>query len=793
MKQTFALIVILTLFLQPLSVVAQGISEQCAPITASNYEYCCINPGIVGNANECFIFSTTTPQCTSITASNYQQCCVNPGTQGNPTQCFIFSSKNPTGTNPGTTTPSTTASPGRYSPSITIGSSSGSFGGVRFAGVGSALLGCSGGDALVSKGIGAAQNLLAKGVKTGVKAVASFFGLGGLADEVLEPEEQKVKEEGLRNKENCLDKVAYVLAQQALSQMTTKTLNWVNTGFDGNPLYVRDINSYLKSVRNQELVNYFQQVQGSDPIFGSALRSIITQQVTGKGGVNERICIEYSTSSKCIRYGTTAGFGGSSMNTPQARAYNDFLGDFTKGGWSALLNTSNNPLSALFSATNNLGTTLGTQQQNIQNELNQGNGFLNMRKCVEYASQGQVGSGNGAGLSNEPACLRYETITPGSIIAQQVGTVTGSPVRQAELADEFNEALGSFFDSLLNKLFSKDSGLAGLKGGAMTSLGATNLGNNVIFDSNGNALSIGGVRAFDLPEFSTGVNATFDISRPQQVRAVLQSQYNFRNSSLDTVIAAARVLPLIGKLDYCLPGPNPLWQEGVTDNFESMVGAVKFVGTGNFDAVIVPFGITDKVRGTKRTVTSRSGMFELLGLDAGQEPYYGKGFRFNTEPSDAEIKDYFREVLQLLAREIASTYTPITIANAFASTGSASEQTYNRGVATTAYRTASTLVPYAQNVNELVNSYSQSTATVESNIAELEAIHAEVLQIVKVAKARYIQARAAAGTPVNMQCINNAYTIDERPVTGQPRQESDTPSQLLIDMEAANNYFNGTL
>lgn len=774
MKQTFSIILILALFLQPLTVAAQGISEQCVPVAAGNYQYCCVDPGIVGTPDECFIFSVTNPAAT---------------------------------TPPQTTTPIGQGM-GRYSPSITIGSSTGAFGGVRFSGVGSALLGCSGGDALVSKGIGAAQKLLKNGISSGLKLIP---GIGGsLSDgfkSIADGGEQPVKDESLRQKENCLDKAAYALAQQALSQMTTKTLNWVNTGFDGNPLYVRDINSYLKSVRNQELTNYFREVQGSNPIFGNALRSIITQQVTGKGGVNERICIEYSNQGqvgsgngvglngqpKCIRYGTTVGFGGSSMNTPQARAYNDFLGDFTKGGWSALLNTNNNPLSALFSATNNLSTTLGTQKQNIQNELNQGNGFLNMRKCVEYSSQGQVGSDNGTGLSNEPVCLRYETITPGSVIAQQVGTITGSPVHQAELADEFNEALGSFFDSLLNKLFSKDSGLAGLKGGTMAGLGATNIGNNVIFDINGNPFSTGGVRAFDLPEFSTGVNAKFDISRPQQIRAVLQAQYNFRNSSLDTVIAAARVLPLIGKLDYCLPGPNPLWQEGVMDNFDSMLSAVKFVGTGNFDAVIVPFSITDKITRQKKTVTSRSGAFELLGLDAGQEPYYGKGFRFNSEPSDAEINDYFRSVLQLLAREITTNYTQTSITNAFASTGSASDQTYNRGVATTAYRTASTLVPYAQNVTELVNNYTRNIATVESNIAELEAIHAEVLQIVKIAKARYIQKRASTETPVNMQCINNAYTIDESIVAGQPRQESDTTSQLLIDMEAANNYFNGTL
>ncbi|MFZ4500105.1 MAG: hypothetical protein ACOYMZ_01245 [Minisyncoccia bacterium] len=761
--------------------------------------------------------------CSIISPENYQQCCIDIQPIDT-TQCDASIGLDNPDNNPilvVPTKPTATQALYRYNPSISIGIGDSSFNGVRFTGVGAAVLSCALGSnairGIINNTINNTISSVADAKIPVVSSIASFFRgakatiEGEQAGQPVSDATARARLKTLETKEQCWDKLARAAAQQAVQQMTVKTMNWVNTGFDGNPLYVRDIDSYLKSIRNQQLVTYFQQAQGSDPIFGNALRSIITQQVTGRGGVNERVCVEYSNQgpvgsgngagltgqSTCIRYGTTAGFGGSSMNTPQARAYNDFLGDFTQGGWSAMLNTSNNPLSALFSATDRLSTTIRTQQENIKSELQRNSGYLDIKRCVEWLNQAQVTSGNGTGLSKEPVCGRYETTTPGSTIAQQVSTVTSSPIRQAELADELNEAVGAFFDSLLNRLFSRDSGLAGLKGGAMNGLGGTNLGSNVVLDYNGDPFSTTGTNAFDLPGFLTGVDTNFDISRPQQLRAILQAQHTFLNRSKDVAVVAARGLPVLGRLDYCVPGPNPAWRNGFGENLTLFTGAFKFVGISKYDVVARSYVATDPISEEQKTIYGTGVFSRQIDTRAARdenENYSGIGFDFLGEPTDNDIVQYFRNASTLLTQQLNTNYNQKTVSDAFANLGStAGEVAYNRGQAVTAYRLTETLVPYAANVASLISTYDQSNVQVEGNIAELTAIHDEVLSIVKTAKARYIAERAAAGTPVDRQCLDAAYVIDESTVTGPARQESDTTSQLLIDMEAANTYFNSQL
>lgn len=674
------------------------------------------------------------------------------------------------------TQPAVVIAQGVYSPSTGTDPSEGAFDGLTFSDV-SALASCAGVDDLLTNAVGGIQDSIAEGVGNVLEDV-TFFGVnvGKLFGSVTGGGEEKVKDQGLRTKEGCLDRLAYVAGQKILADMTKKTLNWVNTGFDGNPLYVRDINSLLKSIKNEQVAQFLPDVQKADPIFGNALRSIITKQVTGK----------------------VDGYLNKALSTPEAVAYKNFTEDFTQGGWSALLNSSNNPLSSLFRETDNLVSKLNTQSQNTRQELVSNGGFLDLKKCVEYADQGSVGSENGVGLKvGGPRCLRYETRTPGSIIADQVKIITGSPVRQAEQVDELNEVFAAFFDSLLNKLFSK-GGLAGLKNSGGGGNGGTGPGNNVVFDSENNPLLSESENAFDSPEFSMGSGQNFDVSRPQMIRAILTAQHNFRNRSADTSIAAAGVIPAMAKLDYCMPGPNPTWQSALPGNMSSLISNLKFDLKDRGDVAIQPFKVIDKVTATERSVTQNSGYFKFednnavfnLGVPDASRAYVGIWFQLRPEPTQSAMVDYFQRAFSTLATELNATYSLAAIGDAFAATGDA---TMNRGIATTAYRSTASLVPYAQSVNTLLNNYTTSSAKLEGNIAELEAINSEVQELVKIAKARYIAERASAGTPVDMACINKAYEINQTPVKGFARQETGSTDEILSGVRAANNYFYSTL
>ncbi|MES2224778.1 MAG: hypothetical protein V4478_02205, partial [Patescibacteria group bacterium] len=355
--------------------------------------------------------------CNAVTSENFTACC----TSANPTDDQVNACRNyysnpvsaatPTAVSTGTVLSNTGT---RYQPQVALEyGSNNKFGGLSFKGVGASLVACTGlGDVVasaISTGLNYAKNAIIKGVSK-IPLVGGFIGglFGGPDKGSSASNPLYVKDNGLQNKAACLDGIAYVLSQQVLQQITNRTLHWANTGFGGNPLYVRNIDSYLYSIRNDNLNRFLgTSAQGLDPIFGNALRSVITQQVTG----------------------ITDGYINTALNTPQAKAYNSFQNDFTSGGWGALLNPANNPIGAFFNSVNKLDNKISSDQQNTQAELTRNSGYFDMKTCVQFEqlSPQSTEEAINLGLSTQPKCLKYETVTPGSLVASQVSNITNSP------------------------------------------------------------------------------------------------------------------------------------------------------------------------------------------------------------------------------------------------------------------------------------------------------------------------------------------------------------------------------
>jgi hypothetical protein len=59
------------------------------------------------------------------------------------------------------------------------------------------------------------------------------------ANRILEKEQKQAA---------CLNSIAYTLAKQNLSSMQNSMMNWVQTGFKGDPFYIRDVDSYTGSI-----------------------------------------------------------------------------------------------------------------------------------------------------------------------------------------------------------------------------------------------------------------------------------------------------------------------------------------------------------------------------------------------------------------------------------------------------------------------------------------------------------------------------------------------------------------
>ncbi len=696
-----------------------------------------------------------------------------------------------------------------FTPGTGSGFTGNTYGGLNFSGVGGALASClnAGGailDAATSLFGGSGGGSSATG--TGSEVPTGNRDLEDSTDEIEKEEKKATK------REQCLNGAAYAVAKTALQKLSDKTLNWVNSGFRGNPFYIRDIDSYLGSIKDEALNDYVNNyVQQSDPVFGNALRSVIKEQVTG-----------YSD-----------GLLSKVMDTPEGRAYQDFQNDFTEGGWESFLDQDNNPIGAIFRATDQLTDIINTRQQNVRDELDQGEGFLSMKKCVMYASEAPpvrttgtdtcgvrdrqgncLGTPSGGDTTvtapvKKPQCLKYETVTPGSVISSQVADVVNSTAEQLGLADNINEVLGSFFDQLMNRLFS--NGLTGSGRGSAQTTTSAGFGVNVVTGTNGQTLASPTACQTPLGYNATtgGFNDEFDISRPQQLRAIIVTQKSFLTRSQDAQYIMQSLVPALGALDYCIPGPNPTWNNNLNQNAETFVSQLQELRSRGNNTLVTLGGIISPLGGfgmicnifanssncnnddhTVGWATSKVSLFDKV--DSNLKQISDRSYK--TGAPQGYIAQFFASILDSLKSQITSTYSEAAIINAYTSGAPATTIPLITGDIKESIKETANLVGYTQGVAGYNEQYNSNIQTTQEALVELQALDEEVETLVAAAKARYIQEQAAAGTPVNLSCINNAYQIGTVG-PGLPHLENitGTPDPRIQKVRESSVYFYSTL
>lgn len=684
----------------------------------------------------------------------------------------------------------------QFNPAVNVNiGGQGSYSGLTFNGVGGAVLGCNNtGQSIVSS----VSEVFKSSQKKAADRISDQLNQKMDMRSDSSFEEQPVKDQKATDelkkqnqRDNCLNGMAYMVAKNMLQQMSFKTLNWVNTGFNSNPFYVKDINSYMTMIKNDQIRNYLSNAQNSDPIFGNALKSTITQLVTGRND----------------------GRLNMAMNTPQYQAYQDFQGDFTKGGWGAFLNMNNNPIGAFFDAVDKIGNNVGTEQQNTQNELLQGNGFLSGRQCVEFKKDQ-----NGNVIPDQ--CARYEVTTPGKIIAEQTAATTTSSIRQAELADSINEVLGSFFDSLVNRLFAQ--GLNSLSQSASGNY-STSPVQNVVLGTNGlpvqnQAVSI--EDAFGYQKSSGGFFGEFDISRPQQLRAVLKTQKDYYNITADVNMAMSTVIPSLGELDYCLPGPNPTWQVGTDFNFNLFMSGLQgkdpSTALGNMVSQISSAAALAPGPGTIIAIAGNivGSAINLLQGNMIKSAKTPPGFQLLDKVTNGgrEISSYSIrrgtlldniDLLGFLSKSYnellvngrtgwidsySKVFDPQTITQAFVNTG-VKNQADTKLLVGNIYDETGALVYYNQAINDYKQQQVVDMEKTKNAIQTLESINDEVEKIVSTAKTRYIKQMQDAGTPVNLSCLNQAYNVSFGDVQGLKRLENGPVDPIVQKSQNASVFF----
>ena len=305
-------------------------------------------------------------------------------------------------------------------------------------------------------------------------------------------------------KKFVLDPIAYGIAKMIIKQLTAQTVNWINSGFKGNPAFVTDPNSFFLDVGDK---------MAAQVLSNTSLSRLCTPF---RAQVRLSIAKNYLTESNRM---------GSCTLGQIENNFDNFTNNFSSGGWDAFFsvtqNSQNNPYGSYMNTKNQLNVDVAAVGQKYQKQLEQGNGFLSFEKCkpgstragrttaasgegtlvgtittecvrrspldsanpsaggqcleertyqmdsngnkIDITGKGSLDDGSSGVAEGDCSQADKEVVTPGSVINNQLQKVVGSGVTQLELANSINQVVSALMTQMFQQVVGGlGNGLRGL-------------------------------------------------------------------------------------------------------------------------------------------------------------------------------------------------------------------------------------------------------------------------------------------------------------------------------------------
>lgn len=240
-----------------------------------------------------------------------------------------------------------------------------------------------------------------------------------------------------------------VLAKAALQQITASVVNWINSGFKGNPSFITNYQQFFTNVADLAAGQF---IQGTGLAFLCSpfklqIKIAVAQSYANRN--NAQSC----TLSKVIN--NVNGF----MN-----------GNFSQGGWPGLLSVTtmptNNPYGAYAYAQIGLVSAQNSALSNATRNISP-TGFLNMQQqscsgVTTYNTLPTAGLNSQAAQLSCPSNCSCKTTTPGSVIEGTLLKSLGSGVDRLGLASSLDQIISALTTQLITKAL--QGGLSNLSG-----------------------------------------------------------------------------------------------------------------------------------------------------------------------------------------------------------------------------------------------------------------------------------------------------------------------------------------
>ncbi len=235
----------------------------------------------------------------------------------------------------------------------------------------------------------------------------------------------------LKTKETCLNRLSYTSSLITRAKMENNIRNWLNTGNNGNPLYVTNMNDYLlKQTQNQTKLFLSDLSKSNSPYKNEAIKNIVSGE-QAKNTTNSASALNDSLpniigSANAVRYRN---------------------GDSSAGGWKAWNASTqidpNNRFGFYLDAERIYQEDQAKKAEEAKNKLV--NGVSPIEECVEVdATSG--------------ACRKSKVVTPASVIEEKLRSAATAPERNAgNIGADSNETISTADLALQNYLTDSNS------------------------------------------------------------------------------------------------------------------------------------------------------------------------------------------------------------------------------------------------------------------------------------------------------------------------------------------------
>lgn len=245
-------------------------------------------------------------------------------------------------------------------------------------------------------------------------------------------------------KESVLDGIAWNIAKAIISSMLKDLVKWINSGFKGSPMFVQDLEGFLRNAADAAIGSYIKELGGPlsflcDPF---------------KLDIQVAVSLEYQK-LRANQPAPTCTLTGVLQNIESFTTGTQ--GSFANGGWDAWFDITANPTmytpyGAELAAKNQAYVRILNTNNKEVTKMNWGSGFLSGEICNMV---------QGNGVSKEECFISK----PGKVVQEALSFNLDSGRQSLITADEFNEIIAALLGQLANKAITGAAGLLGLSSG----------------------------------------------------------------------------------------------------------------------------------------------------------------------------------------------------------------------------------------------------------------------------------------------------------------------------------------